>query len=81
MLITALQGLCISMDTQIDYYSSVFEALLEKMDISQTQWLISRSIFMINIGSVDILVYNGTSSSNYVSLLISTLEGQLKVIN
>ncbi|XP_039120321.1 GDSL esterase/lipase At5g55050-like [Dioscorea cayenensis subsp. rotundata] len=80
ILSSTYEGLCISMDTQIDYYSSVFEALVEKMDISQTQWLISRSIFMINIGSVDILVYNGTSSSNYVSLLISTLEGQLKRI-
>ncbi|KAM0941715.1 putative triacylglycerol lipase [Dioscorea sansibarensis] len=80
ILSSTYEGLCISMDTQLDYYSSVFEALVEKMGISQTQLFISSSIFMINIGSVDILVYNGTSLSNYVSLLISTLGGQLKKI-
>ncbi|KAM0951661.1 putative triacylglycerol lipase [Dioscorea sansibarensis] len=80
ILSSTYEGLCISLDTQIDYYSEVFEALVEKMGISQTQRFISSSIFMINIGSNDILVYNGTSLSDYVSLLISRLEGQLKRI-
>ncbi|KAH7661120.1 GDSL lipase/esterase protein [Dioscorea alata] len=80
ILSSTYEGLCISLDTQIDYYSSVFEALVEKMGISQTQRFISSSIFVINIGSNDILVYNGTSLSNYVSFLISTLECQLKRI-
>lgn len=67
------------MDSQIDYYSSVYGTLMEKKGFVQTQRFISNSIFFIDIGNNDIMVYNGTGISKYVSLLISTLEGQLKV--
>ncbi|XP_039139482.1 GDSL esterase/lipase At5g55050-like [Dioscorea cayenensis subsp. rotundata] len=74
------EGFCIPMDSQIDYYSSVYGTLMEKKGFVQTQRFISNSIFFIDIGNNDILVYNGTGISKYVSLLISTLEGQLKRI-
>ncbi|KAJ0983079.1 hypothetical protein J5N97_011334 [Dioscorea zingiberensis] len=80
ILISTHQGLCISLETQIDYYSSVLRALVEKLGIVQVQRFISSSIFLINIGSNDILVYDGTGVSKYVRLLISTLEGELKRI-
>ncbi|XP_039139397.1 GDSL esterase/lipase At5g55050-like [Dioscorea cayenensis subsp. rotundata] len=78
ILNTTHKGLCIPLDTQIDYYSFVVEDLEESMGIVWTKCFISNSIFIVNIGSNDVQVYDGTGISNFVSLLISTLEGQLE---
>ncbi|KAJ0983070.1 hypothetical protein J5N97_011325 [Dioscorea zingiberensis] len=80
ILTSTHEGLCIPLETQIYFYTSVFRALVEKLGIFQVQRFISSSIFYINIGSNDILVYDGTGVSKYVRLLISTLEGELKRI-
>ncbi|KAH7662047.1 GDSL lipase/esterase protein [Dioscorea alata] len=68
----------IPLDTQIDYYSSVVGDLEESMGIVWTKCFISNSIFFISIGGNDVQVSNGTGISNFVSLLISTLKGQLE---
>ncbi|KAJ0983046.1 hypothetical protein J5N97_011301 [Dioscorea zingiberensis] len=80
ILTSTHEGLCIPLETQIYFYTSVFRALVEKLGIFQVQRFISTSIFYINIGSNDILVYDGTGVSKYVRLLISTLEGELKLV-
>ncbi|KAJ0983073.1 hypothetical protein J5N97_011328 [Dioscorea zingiberensis] len=82
ILTSTHQGLCIPLETQIDFYSLVFKALVEKLGIFQVQRFISSSIFYINIGSNDIPAYSyhPIGVSKYVRLLISTLEGELKGI-
>ncbi|KAM0952223.1 putative GDSL lipase/esterase, SGNH hydrolase superfamily [Dioscorea sansibarensis] len=65
ILKTTHKGLCIPLDTQIDYYSSVVGDLEETMGVVWTKWFISNSVVHIDIGSNDVLVYNGTDISNY----------------
>ncbi|KAJ0983076.1 hypothetical protein J5N97_011331 [Dioscorea zingiberensis] len=80
ILTSTHQGLCIPLKTQIDFYSLVFKALVEKLGIFQVQRFISSSILYINIGSNDFQVYDGTCVLTYVRLLVCELEGELKRI-
>ncbi|THU63246.1 hypothetical protein C4D60_Mb01t13710 [Musa balbisiana] len=77
---------CISFNKQIDYYSSVYAALVQQLGSDQTQAHLSNSVFAFVIGSNDILNYVKSSSANklknppqqFVDSLISSLRGQLK---
>ncbi|CAL9080585.1 unnamed protein product [Musa acuminata var. zebrina] len=79
---------CISFNKQIDYYSSVYAALVQQLGSAQTQAHLSNSVFALVIGSNDILNYVKSSSANklknppqqFVDSLISSLRGQLKRI-
>ncbi|KAJ4981063.1 hypothetical protein NE237_031900 [Protea cynaroides] len=78
----------ISLDEQIEYYSSVYGELVKQLGPDESQKLLSKSIFGIVIGSNDMLGYFGPSSTlsqkmtpqQFVDLMISTLPGQLKQI-
>ncbi|CAL9080587.1 unnamed protein product [Musa acuminata var. zebrina] len=77
---------CISFNKQIDYYSSVYAALVQQLGSAQAQAHLSTSIFAFVIGSNDILNYVKSGSANklknppqqFVDSLISSLRGQLK---
>ncbi|KAJ4980755.1 hypothetical protein NE237_031592 [Protea cynaroides] len=78
----------LSLDEQIDYYSTVYGDLVEQLGAAGTQKLLSKSLFGIVIGSNDMLGYFGSSSSlrqkmtpqQLLDLMVSTLQGQLKRI-
>ncbi|CAL9189548.1 unnamed protein product [Musa hybrid cultivar] len=77
---------CISFNKQIDYYSSVYTALVQQLGSAQAQAHLSTSIFAFVIGSNDVLNYVKSGSANklknppqqFVDSLISSLRGQLK---
>ncbi|KAJ4981767.1 hypothetical protein NE237_032604 [Protea cynaroides] len=78
----------ISLDEQIDYYSTVYGELVNQLGADATQKLLSKSIFGIVIGSNDMLGYIRSSSTlprnttlpQLIDLMISILPGQLKRI-
>ncbi|WOL13005.1 hypothetical protein Cni_G21774 [Canna indica] len=79
---------CISFNKQIDYYSSVYAALVQQLGTSQVQAHLSNSIFVVVIGSNDIFHYVKSSSADklknpaqqFVDSMVSSLRGQLKRI-
>ncbi|XP_072146517.1 GDSL esterase/lipase At5g55050 [Setaria viridis] len=80
-----VQGLCISFDKQIDYYSSVYASLAQSLGQAQAAAHLSKSLFVITIGSNDIIHYAKSSSAAgnlppqpFVDALIQTLTAQLQ---
>ncbi|XP_020091340.1 GDSL esterase/lipase At5g55050 [Ananas comosus] len=79
---------CIALNKQIDYYSTVYGALVQQLGSDQAQSHLAKSIFVIVIGSNDMLHYVKSSSQNklkspqqqFVDSLVSSLDGQLKRI-
>ncbi|XP_043690624.1 GDSL esterase/lipase At5g55050 [Telopea speciosissima] len=78
----------LSINEQIDYYSTVYGDLVQQLGTVGTQKLLSKSIFGVVIGSNDMLGYFRPKSTlrlkmtpqQLVNLMISTLQGQLKRI-
>ncbi|XP_008804293.1 GDSL esterase/lipase At5g55050-like [Phoenix dactylifera] len=81
-------GQCLTFNKQIDYYSTVYGALVQQLGSAPAQEHLSKSIFVFIIGSNDLLNYVKSSSSKnlkstpqqFVDSLISSLRGQLKRI-
>ncbi|ONK74948.1 uncharacterized protein A4U43_C03F11750 [Asparagus officinalis] len=79
---------CLKLTKQIDYYSTMYTDLVEKLGFIQARDHISMSIFAFIIGSNDILDYVKSSSSyqlnvtaeQLVGSMISSLEVHLKRI-
>ncbi|RCV42017.1 hypothetical protein SETIT_9G181200v2 [Setaria italica] len=79
------KGLCISFDKQIDYFSSVYASLAQSLGQAQAAAHLSKSLFVITIGSNDIIHYAKSSSAAgnlppqpFVDALIQTLTAQLQ---
>ncbi|XP_022151286.1 GDSL esterase/lipase At5g55050-like [Momordica charantia] len=75
----------VAMGQQIDFYSSVYQHLVEELGSSAAQVHLSKSLFTVVIGSNDIFGYHESSDlrkkyspQQYVDLMASTLESQLK---
>ncbi|KAG0472463.1 hypothetical protein HPP92_017009 [Vanilla planifolia] len=79
---TTNKGQCLSFNKQIAYFSTVCSAMAEREGSIETQNHLARSIFALLIGSNDILAYlndnDKVTPQQFVSLLVSTLQGQLK---
>ncbi|KAK3146822.1 hypothetical protein QOZ80_3BG0272720 [Eleusine coracana subsp. coracana] len=75
---------CLSFDKQIDYFSSVYASLVRSLGQQQTATHLAKSLFVITIGSNDIIHYakfesaNNPSSQQFVDTLIQSLTGQLQ---
>lgn len=82
-----LQNQCLTLDRQIEYFSRVRAALQQKLGDVETKKHLSRSIFVVVIGSNDLLGYFKSDPSEQakstpqqlVDSLIFKLKGQLKV--
>ncbi|KAG6517898.1 GDSL esterase/lipase At5g55050-like [Zingiber officinale] len=82
------RGKCLTMNKQIDYYTTVYGALAKQLGTSAAQTHLSDSIFVVVIGSNDILNYVGSDSANklktpgqqLVDSMVASLQGQLKTI-
>ncbi|OVA03391.1 Lipase [Macleaya cordata] len=79
----------ISFNKQIEYYSTVHEELLQQLGTVGAQTYLAKSVFLIAIGSNDILnlFQSGSnlrqkysSDQQYINSLMFTLKGQLKRI-
>ncbi|XP_072956771.1 GDSL esterase/lipase At5g55050-like [Typha angustifolia] len=57
-------GQCINLNKQLDYFSSVYEALVQQLGSSEALNHLAKSIFAIVIGSNDMLNYVKSSSAN-----------------
>ncbi|XP_010244496.1 PREDICTED: GDSL esterase/lipase At5g55050-like [Nelumbo nucifera] len=76
----------ISLNKQIEYYSTVYGDLVQQLGTVEAQTYFSKSLYGIVIGSNDILGYFGSGSTlrdkytpqQYIDLMIFTLRGQLK---
>ncbi|CAA7395891.1 unnamed protein product [Spirodela intermedia] len=79
---------CLTLDKQIEYFSRVHAALQQKLGDVETKKHISQSIFIVVIGSNDLLGYFKSDPSerakstpqHLVDTLIFKLKGQLKNI-
>ncbi|KAL9272363.1 GDSL esterase/lipase-like protein [Drosera capensis] len=79
----------VSMDQQIEYYTTVHQELVQQLGQSAAQTFLSKSMFVVVIGSNDILSYFGglgPSSNNaetpqqQVDTMISNITSQLQQI-
>ncbi|KAK8942730.1 GDSL esterase/lipase [Platanthera zijinensis] len=83
ILDTTHDGECLSLSKQIDYLSTTYATMVEKAGNERAQAHLAKSIFVIVIGSNDIFGYKsngGAAPKQFVSSLISTLQGQIKRI-
>ncbi|KAK8706029.1 hypothetical protein V6N13_049610 [Hibiscus sabdariffa] len=78
-------GQSIPLLKQVDYYIAVQKILVQQIGSSAAESRLSKSLFVIVIGSNDIFDYFGSSDrrkkntpQQYVDLMASTLKGQLK---
>lgn len=73
----------------MDYYTLVHDQLANKLGPDEAQAHVSKSLFVVVIGSNDLFSYFSKSSKvsseytpqQYVELMVSTLKGLLKVTN
>ncbi|KAJ3683710.1 hypothetical protein LUZ60_013937 [Juncus effusus] len=77
-------GKCLSLDKQIDYYSTVYGGIVQQLGTTEAQNHFSKSIFAIVIGSNEIIGYAKSKSTDktppqeFINSMLSTLQGQLK---
>ncbi|KAL0911365.1 hypothetical protein M5K25_019501 [Dendrobium thyrsiflorum] len=75
-------GECLSLNKQIDYLSTTYASMVEKIGNEQAQAHLANSIFAIIIGSNDIFSHvksnSNTTPQQFVGSLIYTLQGQLQ---
>uniref|UniRef100_A0ACD5YAZ7 Uncharacterized protein n=1 Tax=Avena sativa TaxID=4498 RepID=A0ACD5YAZ7_AVESA len=77
---------CISLDKQIEYYSTVYASLARSLGQDQAAKHLAKSIFAITLGSNDIIHYARANaatklrnpSQQFVDTLIQSLTGQLQ---
>ncbi|XP_022151306.1 GDSL esterase/lipase At5g55050-like [Momordica charantia] len=74
------------MSQQIDLYSSVYEYVVEELGSDAAQAHFSKSLLVIVVGSNDLFSYymtdahNDTTPQEYVDLMASTFESELKLL-
>ncbi|CAK7349077.1 unnamed protein product [Dovyalis caffra] len=78
-------GQSVPLTKQVGYYESVYENLVQKLGLSGTQKLLSKSLFVVVVGGNDLLDYSGSSDlqkkstpQQYVDLMVLTLKELLK---
>nr|XP_043639787.1 GDSL esterase/lipase At5g55050-like [Erigeron canadensis] len=79
----------ISLSQQVEYYSLVYDQLVQQLGLPGAQAHLEKSLFMIVIGSNDILTYFKKDSNvskrytpqQYVDLMASTLDPLLKSLH
>eukprot|EP00262_Sarcandra_glabra_P009161 TRINITY_DN23195_c0_g1_i1.p1 TRINITY_DN23195_c0_g1~~TRINITY_DN23195_c0_g1_i1.p1 ORF type:complete len:377 (-),score=59.20 TRINITY_DN23195_c0_g1_i1:169-1242(-) len=79
-------GQSLTLNKQIEYYSTVYGAVVQQLGSVEAQSHLSKSLFAVVIGSNDILGYFGSDSKlrskytphQFVDLLVGTLTQQLK---
>lgn len=87
LFISLSQPQSISFGEQVDYYLAVQKELVQKLGASRAQTHLSKSLFIIVIGSNDIYTYfdssinNRTSPQQYVNSMAAALKQQVKVTN
>ena len=82
-----LQVQYISLAQQVEYFSLVHNKLVRKLGQSNAQMHLSKSIFVITVGSNDMFSYFNADSlvskqctpQQYVDVMVSTFKGLLKV--
>lgn len=81
-----LQRQSIPLTKQVDYYSNVYEQLTQQVEASRLQKHLSKSIFIVVIGSNDIFGYYNSldlpkknTPQQYVDSMASSLKIQLQV--
>ncbi|KAI0504945.1 hypothetical protein KFK09_015902 [Dendrobium nobile] len=75
------KGECLSLNKQIDYFSTAYVSMVEEIGAVQAHSHLSSSIFAFLIGSNDIFAFPKNSKATplqFVGSLISTLQLQLK---
>lgn len=84
-----MQRQSIELAKQVGYYSVVHDQVVQQLGSNEAQAHLSRSIFLVIIGSNDIFGYFYRNSivatkytpQQYVDLMLSTLKEHLKVTN
>lgn len=78
-------GMVIPLTKQVDYYTSVYEDLVQKLGSNEANKHLSKSLFVTVTGSNDLLRYFGSSDlrkestpQQYVDMMIFTLKAQMK---
>ncbi|KAI7753282.1 hypothetical protein M8C21_007742, partial [Ambrosia artemisiifolia] len=82
----ALDNSTISLPKQVDYYSMVYDQLVQQLGSDRTQTHLAKSLFLIVIGSNDLFSYFNKDSKlpgqytvqQYVDRMVYTLKGLLK---
>lgn len=87
LLVYKWQKQCISLSKQVDYYTNVYNILVQELGSDAARHHLSKSLFAIVIGSNDLYGYFKADSSiatkitpqDYVNSMVSAMSKTLKV--